>query len=50
MYAAIIVSLATGLRQGVHCQRLEPAADLFGAMAVAIKRLASDGWEAAREA
>jgi hypothetical protein len=28
------------------CQRLEPAADLSGAMAAAIDRLASEGWEA----
>jgi hypothetical protein len=30
----------------IECQRLEPAADLSGAMAATIDRLASDGWEA----
>lgn len=32
--------------QVLDCQRLEPAADLSGAMLKAIERLASDGWEA----
>jgi hypothetical protein len=30
----------------LECQRLEPAADLSGAMATAIERLAGEGWEA----
>jgi hypothetical protein len=30
----------------LDCQRLAPAADLSGAMAMAIERLARDGWEA----
>jgi hypothetical protein len=30
----------------LDCQRLEPAADLSGAMATAIDRLAAEGWEA----
>ena len=30
----------------LECGRLEPAADLSGAMAAAIDRLASEGWEA----
>jgi hypothetical protein len=30
----------------LDCQRLEPATDLSTAMAAAIDRLASDGWEA----
>jgi hypothetical protein len=30
----------------VDCQRLEPAADLSGAMEAEIARLASDGWQA----
>jgi hypothetical protein len=30
----------------IERQRLEPAADLSGAMATAIERLAIDGWEA----
>jgi hypothetical protein len=29
----------------LDCQRLEPAADLSGAMAAAIERLAGDGWQ-----
>jgi hypothetical protein len=29
----------------IDCQRLEPAADLFGAMAATIERLSQDGWE-----
>src|SRR5258708_5359191 len=28
------------------CQRLEPATDLYGAMADAIDRLAAEGWQA----
>ena len=28
----------------IECQRLEPAADLSGAMAAAIERLQVDGW------
>jgi hypothetical protein len=32
--------------QVLDCRRLEPAADLSGAMAAAIDRLARDGWEA----
>jgi len=32
--------------QVIDCQHLEPAADLSGAMAAAIDRLAGDGWEA----
>ena len=30
----------------LHCQRLEPAADLSGAMAAAIARLKGEGWQA----
>jgi len=30
----------------LECHRIEPAADLSGAMVAAIDRLASDGWEA----
>jgi hypothetical protein len=30
----------------LECQRLEPAADLSGAMAATIERLTSEGWEA----
>jgi len=30
----------------IECQRLEPAADLSGAMAATIDRLAADGWKA----
>lgn len=30
----------------LDCQRLEPAADLSGAMAATIERLAADGWQA----
>jgi hypothetical protein len=30
----------------LECQRLEPAADLSGAMAAAIERLEADGWQA----
>jgi hypothetical protein len=30
----------------INCQRLEPAADLSGAMAAAIERLADEGWQA----
>lgn len=30
----------------LECQRLEPAADLAGAMAATIERLAGDGWQA----
>jgi hypothetical protein len=30
----------------IDCQRLEPAADLSGAVAAAIDRLGSEGWEA----
>jgi hypothetical protein len=29
----------------LDCQRLEPAADLSGAMAATIERLATDGWQ-----
>jgi hypothetical protein len=29
----------------IECQRLEPAADLSGAMAAAIERLEVDGWQ-----
>jgi hypothetical protein len=32
--------------QIVECQRLEPSADLRGAMTSTIARLSSDGWEA----
>ena len=32
--------------QLIDCQRLEPAADLSGAMAAAIERLEGDGWQA----
>jgi hypothetical protein len=32
--------------QVIHCQHLEPAADLSGAMAAAIARLEAEGWEA----
>jgi hypothetical protein len=32
--------------QVIECQRLEPAADLSGAMAATIERLAGEGWEA----
>jgi hypothetical protein len=32
--------------QVLDCERLEPDADLSGAMAAAIGRLAADGWEA----
>ena len=34
------------LWQVLDCQRLEPAADLSGAMTTAIERLAFDGWQA----
>jgi hypothetical protein len=30
----------------IDCQRLEPAADLSGAMTATIKRLAGEGWQA----
>jgi hypothetical protein len=30
----------------LECERLEPAADLSGAMAATIERLAGDGWKA----
>jgi hypothetical protein len=30
----------------IECQRLEPTADLRGAMAATIERLAADGWHA----
>jgi hypothetical protein len=30
----------------LDCQRLEPAADLSGAMAATLDRLAADGWQA----
>jgi hypothetical protein len=30
----------------IECQRLEPAADLSGAMAATIERLEGDGWQA----
>jgi hypothetical protein len=30
----------------IECQRLEPAADLSGAMAAAIERVAGEGWQA----
>jgi hypothetical protein len=30
----------------IECQRLEPAADLSGAMAAAIERLKDEGWQA----
>ncbi len=33
-------------RDIIECQCLEPATDLSGAMAVAIDRLASEGWQA----
>ncbi len=29
----------------IECQRLEPAADLSGAVAATIKRLADEGWQ-----
>jgi len=32
--------------QVIECQRLEPAADLSGAMAATIERLAGEGWQA----
>jgi hypothetical protein len=32
--------------QILECQRLEPAADLSGAMAAAIERLSGEGWQA----
>jgi hypothetical protein len=32
--------------QVIDCQRVEPAADLSGAMAATIERLSRDGWEA----
>jgi hypothetical protein len=32
--------------QVIDCQRLEPAANLSGAMAAAIERLEADGWQA----
>ena len=32
--------------QVIEVQRLDPAADLFGAMAATIERLAADGWQA----
>jgi hypothetical protein len=32
--------------QVLACQRLEPAADLAGAMTAAIERLEADGWQA----
>jgi hypothetical protein len=34
----------------LECERLEPAADLSGAMAAAIDRLAADGWQAESDA
>jgi hypothetical protein len=33
-------------RQVIDCQRLEPGADLRGAMAASIERLKAEGWEA----
>jgi hypothetical protein len=33
-------------RGSPHCQHLEPAADLSGAMAATIERLEGDGWQA----
>ncbi len=30
----------------IECQRLEPAADLSGAMAATIERLSGEGWQA----
>jgi hypothetical protein len=33
-------------REIIDCQRLDPAADLSGAMAATIERLAADGWQA----
>ena len=33
-------------REIIGCQRLEAAADLRGAMAAAMERLANEGWEA----
>ncbi len=33
----------------IDCQRLEPGADLFGAMAATIKRLSVEGWQAEAE-
>jgi hypothetical protein len=35
--------------QVLDCQRLEPAADLSGAMAATVDRLASEGWQAEGE-
>jgi hypothetical protein len=34
------------LARVIECQRLEPAADLSGAMATAIERLKAEGWQA----
>jgi hypothetical protein len=34
------------VRGDVDCQRLEAAADLSGAMAAAIERVAGEGWQA----
>lgn len=33
----------------IDCQRLEPATDLFGAMAATIERLSVEGWQAEAE-
>jgi hypothetical protein len=33
----------------LECERLEPAADLSGAMAATIERLADEGWQAEAE-
>jgi len=35
--------------QVIECRRLEPAADLSGAMTAAIGRLAGEGWQAEAE-
>jgi hypothetical protein len=35
--------------QVIESQRLEPTADLYGAMTAAIERLAAEGWEAEDE-
>lgn len=32
-------------REIIDCQRLDPTADLSGAMAATIERLAADGWQ-----
>jgi len=35
--------------QIIDCQRLEPAADLSGAMAAAVERIEAEGWRGGAE-